>query len=81
MAVVEEVLRMVLEIINSCLASQLRVNVHLVYTLLHKKALFHRYRTHAAFQDLIQNIEMVHNILIIRLYKFNIILLKLYMYK
>lgn len=64
MAVVEEVLRMVLEIINSCLASQLRTNVHLVYTLLHKRALFHRYRTHTAFQDLIQNIEMVHSIII-----------------
>jgi dymeclin len=59
LSVLEEVLRMVLEIINSCLAHQLVYCPNLVYTLLYKRHVFECFRSNAAFQDIIQNIEMV----------------------
>lgn len=59
LSVLEEVLRMVLEILNSCLSHQLVYCPNLVYTLLYKKQVFESFRSHAAFQDIIQNIDMV----------------------
>ncbi|XP_066270653.1 dymeclin-like [Branchiostoma lanceolatum] len=59
LAILEEVIRMVLEIINSCLTSLLQHNPHLVYALLHKRHLFEQFRTHHTFQDIIQNIDTV----------------------
>jgi len=59
LSVLEEVLRMVLEILNSCLANQLVHCPNLVYTLLYKKHVFEAFRRHPAFQDIIQNIDMV----------------------
>jgi len=59
LAVLEEVLRMVLEIINSCLSSQLVHNPNLIYTLLYKRECFEQFRTHPTFQDVIQNIDSV----------------------
>ncbi|XP_064644875.1 dymeclin-like isoform X2 [Lineus longissimus] len=59
LSVLEEVIRMVLEIINSCLSHSLHHNPNLVYTLLYKKELFHHFRTHPTFQDIIQNIDTV----------------------
>jgi hypothetical protein len=50
---------MVLEIINSCLSHQLAHNPNLVYTLLYKKHVFEPFRTHHAFQDIVQNIDAV----------------------
>ncbi|XP_050397262.1 dymeclin [Patella vulgata] len=61
MNVLEEVIRMVLEIINSCLASSLHHNPNLIYTLLYQRDQFTLYRTHPTFQDIIQNIETVLN--------------------
>uniref|UniRef100_A0A6M2DDL9 Dymeclin n=1 Tax=Xenopsylla cheopis TaxID=163159 RepID=A0A6M2DDL9_XENCH len=57
--VLEEVLRMVLEILNSCLSQQLPACPNLVYALLYNKHIFEPFRTNAAFQDIIQNIDMV----------------------
>ncbi|GLH13427.1 Dymeclin [Gryllus bimaculatus] len=57
--VLEEVLRMVLEIVNSCLSHQLPHNPNLVYTLLHRRAVFLPFRQHPAFQDITHNIDMV----------------------
>lgn len=57
--VLEEVLRMVLEIINSCLANQLAHNPNFVYTLLYKRECFDHFRTRPTFQDIIQNIDSV----------------------
>jgi hypothetical protein len=57
--VLEEVLRMVLEILNSCLSHQLVYCPNLVYTLLYKRHVFEVFRSHHAFQDIIQNIDMV----------------------
>ncbi|CRK90666.1 CLUMA_CG004367, isoform A [Clunio marinus] len=59
MNVLEEVLRMVLEIINSALSHQLQFCPNLVYTLLYKRHVFESFRSHPAFQDIIQNIDMV----------------------
>lgn len=57
--VLEEVLRMVLEIFNSCLANQLINNPNLVYTLLYKKHIFESFRRNPVFQDIVKNIEVV----------------------
>ncbi|XP_071942367.1 dymeclin-like [Antedon mediterranea] len=59
LAVLEEVLRMVLEIINSCLTNTIHHNPNLVYTLLYKKHLFMSFKTNSKFQDIIQNIDTV----------------------
>ena len=58
-AVLEEVLRMILEIINSCLVNQIKTNSNLIYTLLYKKELFEPFINHPAFQDLSQNLQTV----------------------
>ncbi|XP_053557073.1 dymeclin isoform X1 [Bombina bombina] len=57
--VIEEVIRMMLEIINSCLANSLHHNPNLVYALLYKRELFEQFRGHPSFQDIMQNIDMV----------------------
>ncbi|XP_018307087.1 dymeclin [Mycetomoellerius zeteki] len=61
LTILEEVLRMVLEIINSCLTHRLAHNPNLIYTLLYKKDVFQPFRTHSAFQDIVQNIDSVIN--------------------
>ncbi|XP_051497658.1 dymeclin [Apus apus] len=57
--VIEEVIRMMLEIINSCLANSLHHNPNLVYALLYKRDLFEQFQTHPSFQDIMQNIDLV----------------------
>ncbi|XP_060684943.1 dymeclin isoform X2 [Hemiscyllium ocellatum] len=57
--VIEEVIRMMLEIINSCLSTSLHHNPNLVYALLYKRELFEQFRTHPSFQDVMQNLDMV----------------------
>lgn len=59
--VLEEVLRMVLEIFNSCLSNQLVNNPNLVYTLLYKKNIFEPFKSNIVFQDVIQNIDVIIN--------------------
>lgn len=59
LSVLEEVLRMVLEIFNSCLSYQLVNNPNLVYTLLYNKHLFEPFKNNLAFQDVVQNIEVI----------------------
>ncbi|XP_012945055.1 dymeclin [Aplysia californica] len=59
LSVLEEVLRMVLEIINSTLTAGLQYNPHLVYSLLHQRSQFAAFRGHPTFQDIIQNIDTV----------------------
>ncbi|XP_020287424.1 dymeclin isoform X2 [Pseudomyrmex gracilis] len=61
LTILEEVLRMVLEIINSCLTHRLAHNPNLIYTLLYKKDVFQPFRMHPAFQDIVQNIDSVIN--------------------
>ena len=49
-AVLEEVLRMVLEIINSCIVNQTQHNPNLIYTILYKKEMFEVAAKNPAFQ-------------------------------
>ncbi|XP_071479686.1 dymeclin-like [Diadema antillarum] len=67
LSVLEEVIRMVLEIINSCLTNMLPHNPHLVYTLLYKQELFASFKAHPKFQDIIQNIDTVLTYFSVRL--------------
>jgi hypothetical protein len=59
LTIIEDVMRMVLEIINSCLTHTLRHNINLIYTLLYNRDIFDNYRTHPSFQDILQNIDTV----------------------
>ena len=58
-AALEEVLRMVLEIINSTLISQSKSNSNFIYTLLYHQHIFEPFQKHPNFQDLLQNIVTV----------------------
>uniref|UniRef100_A0A0R3RYY1 Dymeclin n=1 Tax=Elaeophora elaphi TaxID=1147741 RepID=A0A0R3RYY1_9BILA len=57
----EEGIRTLLEICNSCLTSNLRSNPHFIYTILYKRDLFDAFQNHPMFQDLIWNICAVIN--------------------
>ena len=59
LSMMEEVMRMVLEILNSCLTHTLTSNSNLVYALLYNRDLFENYRAHPNFQDVLQNLETV----------------------
>ena len=61
LTIYEEVLRMLLEIINSCLASQMVHNSNLVYTLLYNRSIFEPIQSNPSFQDVLANIELVIN--------------------
>jgi len=58
-AVLEEVLRMVLEIVNSCLVHQTQHNPNLIYALLYKRELFETAGLNPAFSDLAANLLAV----------------------
>uniref|UniRef100_A0A914DUU8 Dymeclin n=1 Tax=Acrobeloides nanus TaxID=290746 RepID=A0A914DUU8_9BILA len=57
----EEGIRTVLEMINSCLCNNLRNNAHLIYTILYNRELFEHFHNHPMFQDLVWNIYLVIN--------------------
>lgn len=59
LSIYEEVLRMLLEIINSCLASQMIHNPNLIYTLLYNSSIFEPFQSNPSFQDVLANIELV----------------------
>lgn len=59
LSVLEEVLRMVLEILNSCLSTQLANNPNLIYTLLYNKHYFEMLKDNIVFQDIIHNIDTI----------------------
>ncbi|CAF1028148.1 unnamed protein product [Adineta steineri] len=59
LAIIEDVMRMVLEIINSCLTHSLRFNINLIYGLLYNRDIFDNYRAHPNFQDILQNIDTI----------------------
>ncbi|XP_015904833.1 dymeclin isoform X2 [Parasteatoda tepidariorum] len=59
LSVLEEVLRMLLEILNSFFTSQLKNNINLLYTILYKKEIFGMFRSNPNFQDIMQNIDIV----------------------
>ncbi|XP_050315698.1 dymeclin [Anthonomus grandis grandis] len=57
--VLEEVLRIILEILNSCLTAQLTNNPNLIYTLLYNRHIFEAFKDNVVFQDIIYNIDIV----------------------
>lgn len=59
LTIYEEVLRMILEMINACLASQLTHNPNLVYTILYNRQVFEPYHEHPSFKDIVMNIETI----------------------
>ncbi|CAH8455584.1 unnamed protein product [Heterobilharzia americana] len=59
LALLEEVIRMLLEIINSILTHTMVSNPDLIYSLLYKKDSFAPLRSHPAFQSVLQNIDIV----------------------
>lgn len=59
LSIYEEVLRMILEIINSCLAAKLNRNPNLVYTLLYSRDIFEPFQAHPSFSDIVMNIDTV----------------------
>ena len=59
LSMIEEVMRMVLEILNSCLTHTLTSNSNLVYAILYNRDIFENYRAHPNFQDVLQNLETV----------------------
>ncbi|KAF6217040.1 hypothetical protein GE061_001393, partial [Apolygus lucorum] len=56
---IERALRIILEVLNSCLSNQLVHNTNLIYTLLYKKSIFESLKNNPAFQDIINNLEEV----------------------
>lgn len=59
LSIYEEVLRMLLEVINACLSSQLPHNPNLIYTLLYNRDIFEPFQVHPSFQDIVMNVESV----------------------
>jgi hypothetical protein len=62
LSIIEDVMRTILEIINSCLTHTLRYNINLIYALLYNREIFENYRAHPNFQDILQNIDTVRMI-------------------
>uniref|UniRef100_A0A0R3T3F5 Dymeclin n=1 Tax=Rodentolepis nana TaxID=102285 RepID=A0A0R3T3F5_RODNA len=59
LSLLEEVIRMTLEIFNSILTHSLAQNTHLVYNLLYQREYLTPIHTHPSFSDLMQNIDTV----------------------
>jgi len=57
--VYEDIVRLLLEIINSVLSNTLQHNSQLIYALLHKKDMFEAYKNDVKFGGLIENIDTV----------------------
>ena len=55
----EEILRMILEILNACLSSNITQNINLVFQLLRHKELFQTFQMNPKFHDVIQNVDTV----------------------
>ena len=59
LSILEEVLRMLLEILNAAFTHQLGCNPHLIYSVLHKRDVLDTLRRQPAFQDIVANLDMV----------------------
>ena len=55
-SIIEEILLMILEIVNSFLSHHLQHNPHLVYSLLYQREVFDPYRSNPSLVDLIRNV-------------------------
>lgn len=59
LSILEEVLRMLLEILNAAFTHQLGCNQHLIYSVLHKREVLDVLRRQSAFQDIVTNLDTV----------------------
>ncbi|KAH9283865.1 Dymeclin [Echinococcus granulosus] len=59
LSLLEEVIRMTLEIFNSILTHSLTANTHLIYNLLYQREYLAPIHNHPSFSDLMQNIDTV----------------------
>uniref|UniRef100_A0A0X3P105 Dymeclin n=1 Tax=Schistocephalus solidus TaxID=70667 RepID=A0A0X3P105_SCHSO len=59
LSLLEEVIRMALEIFNAILTHSLTSNTHLIYALLYQREYLTPLQSHPAFQDVMQNIDIV----------------------
>ncbi|CAL8104432.1 unnamed protein product [Calicophoron daubneyi] len=59
LALLEEVIRMILEILNSILTHCLEANSNLVYSLLYKRDCLTALRSHPSFQGVVQNLDTI----------------------
>lgn len=59
LSILEEVLRMLLEILNAAFTHQLGCNQHLIYSVLHKREVLDVLRRQPAFQDIVTNLDTV----------------------
>nr|VZI10062.1 unnamed protein product [Spirometra erinaceieuropaei] len=59
LSLLEEVIRMALEIFNAILTHSLTSNIHLIYALLYQREYLTPLHSHPAFQDVMQNIDIV----------------------
>ena len=59
LAIIEELMKMVIEIINSCITNSIHHNANLVYSILYHKNIYVQFRSHPTFQEVIQNIDVV----------------------
>ena len=57
--VLEEIIRMFLEVLNSCIVTKLLDNPNLVYALLHERETIEQLQTHSKFQDVTYNFNVV----------------------
>ncbi|XP_046451728.1 dymeclin-like isoform X1 [Daphnia pulex] len=61
LSILEEVLRMLLEILNAAFTHQLGCNQNLIYSVLHKREVLDVLRRQPAFQDIVANLDTVSN--------------------
>lgn len=59
LAVLEEIIHMMIEILNACLCDNMEENSNLVHALLRNKELFQTFHTNPRFQDIIQNVDSI----------------------
>jgi len=55
--VMEEIIRMLLEILNACICHNIEENTNLIFQLLRYKELFQSFHTNPKFQDIVMNID------------------------
>lgn len=60
LSILDEVLRMLLEILNAAFTHQLTSNQNLIYSILHKREVLDVLRTQAPFQDVVTNLDLVN---------------------
>lgn len=59
LAVLEEIIHMMIEILNACLCNNIKENSNIVFALLRDKELFANFKSNPRFQDIVHNIDSV----------------------